>query len=58
MESLGMVYYIVTNTTLWGQGVMAPKISGTSAEYKPRGRVNPGMAAGREGPLSQTSIKR
>ena len=46
--------YIVTNTTLRGQGVMAPTISGTSSKHKPRG-VNPGMAAGREGPLSQTS---
>ena len=44
----------MTNTTLWGQGVMAPTISGTSAKQKPRG-VNPGMAAGGEGPLSQTS---
>ena len=33
---------------------MAPTRSGTSAKQKPRG-VNPGMAAEREGPLSQTS---
>ena len=37
-----------------GQGVMAPTRSGTSAKQNPRG-VNPEMAAGREGPLSQTS---
>ena len=31
--------------------------SGTSAKQKPRG-VNPGMASGGEGPLSQTSTKK
>ena len=44
----------MTNTTLRGQGVMAPTRSGTSAKQKPRG-VNPGMDAGGEGPLSQIS---
>jgi hypothetical protein len=34
---------------------MAPTISGATAKHKPRGESNPGMAAGSEGPLSQTS---
>ena len=34
---------------------MAPTRTGASAKHKPRGKANPGMAAGREGPLSQTS---
>jgi hypothetical protein len=34
---------------------MAPTRKGGSAKHKPRGKANPGMAAGREGPLSQTS---
>ena len=34
---------------------MAPTISGATAKHKPRGKLNPVMAAGREGPLSQTS---
>jgi hypothetical protein len=34
---------------------MAHTTSGATAKHKPRGKSNPGMAAGREGPLSQTS---
>ena len=34
---------------------MGPTRAGASAKHKPRGIVNPGMAAGREGPLSQIS---
>jgi hypothetical protein len=30
---------------------MAPTRTGASAKHKPRGKANPGMAAGREGPL-------
>jgi hypothetical protein len=42
---LGRVYYIVTNTTLRGQVVMAAAISGASARSKAKGKVNPEMAA-------------
>ena len=34
---------------------MAPTRTGASAKHKPRGKATPGMAAGREGPLSQAS---
>jgi hypothetical protein len=53
---LGRVYRYCDNHYFCGdKGVMAPTTSGASAKHKARGKVHPGMAAGREGPLSQSS---
>ena len=48
----GVSYY---NLPLREQVAMAPIRSGASAKQKPRGKLNPGMAAVREGPLSRSS---
>ena len=44
--------YIVTNTTILGQGAMAPRRSGKSARQKPRGLIHPGMAEVMAGQLN------